>query len=138
MPTVSCMVRNVYSRKKTKRGPPTSLKKHDELRIKREIFVLEKRNKRVMALKLKINLSLDVTKRALQRKLKQMTYSYQTVSKKILLTVAQKKLRVKLAHEWIANGHPWQQSVFSDEKRFSFDGTDNRSLGYMMLMNTTE
>jgi len=34
-PTVSYMVRNDYSRKNTKRGPPTSLKKHDELRIKK-------------------------------------------------------------------------------------------------------
>ena len=43
---------------------------------------------------------------------------------KILLTVEQKKLRVKLALECMANGHPWQHTVFSDEKRFSFDVSD--------------
>jgi len=54
-----------------------------------------------------------------------MIYFYQTVPKKILLTVAQKKLWVKLARELIANGHPWQDTVFSDEKRFSFDEPNN-------------
>ena len=93
------MVRNDYSRKKTKRGLPTSFKKHDELRFKREISVLQKKNERVTASKMKINLSLDVTKLTIQRKLKIITYSYQTVPKKILLIVAQKKLRVKLARE---------------------------------------
>jgi len=85
-----CKVKNLYasgqsigiSRRKTKRGPSTSFKKHDELRIKREISVLQKKNERMTASKLKINLSLNVTKRTIQRKLKTITYSYQTVPKR--------------------------------------------------------
>ena len=57
--------------------------------------------------KLKIIQSLAVMIRTIQCQLKKMKYFYVKVAKKIDLNNAQKKLRIKLVYELIANGHPW-------------------------------
>ena len=57
-PTVSYIIKNDYNRSKSYKGPAEKLKKYEELRIKREISILQNSTVRVTASKLKINLAL--------------------------------------------------------------------------------
>ena len=62
------MIKNDYNYNGSEfyRGPTGKLKKYKESRIKREISVLQKSNEQWIASKLKINLTLAVTKSTIQ------------------------------------------------------------------------
>ena len=123
--TIDYMVKNNYNRNKLKPGPRNKLNSHMETKIKREISILKSKNERVTASKLKYNMQLVVNERTIQRKLKAMKLIYKNVVKSVPLSKFHKECRIKLATQWIETNHPWQRTVFSNEKRFSLDGSDN-------------
>jgi len=63
--------------------------------------------------------------RTVQRALSELGLTYNKIPKKLPLTKAHKKKRVECARKWIAENLISQNVVFSEEKRFKFDGPDN-------------
>jgi len=52
-----------------------------------------------------------------------MNFSYRNAPKFVPLSKEHREKRIKLATTWIEKSHPWIKTVFTDEKRFSLDGS---------------
>jgi transposase len=123
--SVRFMVQNNYSKPKAKRGPKQKISPREKTRIKREIRRLSGEGKRVTAKKLKDTLQINTSLRTIQRNVKRQGFKYQKAVKKIYLSPSHKKRRLELAKQWLRENHPWNRTVFTDEKRFSLDGPDD-------------
>jgi len=108
-----------------KRGPKFTLNKAEKLRIKRTISSLEKSGKKVNSVKIKNICDLNVSQWTIQRHIKRLGFVYKKAKKTNFLTKKHKEERSKLIREWITSNHPWEKTIFSDEKRFSLDGNDD-------------
>jgi len=64
-----------------KSGPKKKLNSRYLTRIKREISILKSKNQRVTAPKLKYKLQLNVNERTIQRRLKEINFSYRNAPK---------------------------------------------------------
>jgi len=122
---VRYMVNNNYNRAKKKRGPKKKIDKRSNLRIKKEVRRLQGDSQKITANKIKINCDVDASVRTIQKALSVLGFGYGKVPKKLPLKPAHKTKRVELARDWIADNLINKNIVFSDEKRFSFDGPDN-------------
>jgi transposase/YHS domain-containing protein len=123
--SVRFMVLNDYSKPKAKRGPKQKISPREKTRIKREIRKLSGEGERVTAKKLKDTLQIKASLRTIQRNAKRQGFKYQKAVKKINLSPSHKKRRLELAKQWLRDSHPWNRTVFTDEKRFSLDGPDD-------------
>ena len=70
-------------------------------------------------------MDLHVSRRTENNWLAKNKYKYQKEVQKLQLTPTHKTVRVKLISSWIHKSIPWESAVFTDEKRFTLDGTDN-------------
>lgn len=123
--TVNYMIKNDYARVKIKPGPKKIIKNRLKTRIKRQAKIIKSKNQKVTANKIKNNCDIDASLRTVQRALSELGLTYNKIPKKLPLTKAHKQKRVECARKWIAENLISQNVVFSDEKRFKFDGPDN-------------
>ena len=71
------------------------------------------------------NFSVPLKRRPMNYWLQRENYKYTKVSQRLSLSNKDKNVRVKRICEWIKNNIEWENTVFSDEKRFTLDGSDN-------------
>jgi transposase len=123
--TVHRMVKTDFDRPKKKRGAKCAISKREKTRIKRVCERLAKNEEKVTSKKIQKNCDLTVSTRTIQRTLKKMGYSYKKAKVELVLSKAHKTARVDISRAWIRDRVDWSTVVFSDEKRFSFDGPDS-------------
>ena len=123
------VVRKLYTYKRVshpkKRGKKLILKPQDKLAIKRCASQLTEQGKKVTSPVLKNECRLEVSTRTIQRHLHKIGMKFTNVKKTIFLTKAHKEKRVETVKKWITENHNWNATIFSDEKRFTLDGSDN-------------
>jgi len=61
----------------------------------------------------------------MKRRCKKIGFEYKKQKQKIPLTTAHKENRLAATEDWLDNDHPWEKTVFTDEKKL--DGPDNWS-----------
>lgn len=116
-----------YDRKtlKKKRGPKFKLSSFEKLRIKRQVAQYKKSNEKVNASKIKKSCYLRISTRSIQRHFKSEGYRYCKAKSQIILSKKHKEARLDIITNWIISNHHWDVTVFTDEKRFTLDGTDD-------------
>lgn len=116
-----------YDRKvlKKKRGPKFKLTSFEKLRIKRQVTQYKKAHEKVNASKIKKSCDLHISTRSIQRHFKSEGYRYCRAKSQIILLKKHKEARLEIITNWITSNHQWDMTVFTDEKRFTLDGTDD-------------
>jgi transposase len=123
--SVSYILNNNYDKVKKKRGPKTIINKRKNTLIKKEVRKLKGLSQKVTAEKIKTACNIDANIRTVQRKLSELNFKYGNVQKKLPLNKKHKEERVRFADKCIKELKFVFNTIFSDEKRFSFDGPDN-------------
>ena len=121
--TVECMLKTNSERKK-KKGRKRSIGKRNERRMKRTVTRLLTSGEKVTAKKVKEKCELDVNVRTVQRTLHRIGLKYAKAKKKITLTKKHKGARLECARRWLTKHVDFKKVIFTDEKRFKFDGPD--------------
>ena len=111
--------------KPKRRGRPSKLGPRTKSLIKRECARLQERRELATANKIKLNLGLDISKRTIQRVLKQKEASYLAVPKIFPLSTRAKNTRMALVGGWIQQQINFSKVIFTDESRFAIDGPDH-------------
>lgn len=114
-----------YKTTSRKAGPKHKIEPKEKIRIKRQISQFNDNGEKVNSRKLKDSCQLNVSTRTIQRYLKNCGLKYKKATSKILLTMKHRDERQRIISNWICNNHNWETTIFSDEKRFSFDGPDD-------------
>lgn len=117
----------IYKLRKNKKkiGCKSKITKRDTLSLKREIARLNAQHEKVNSKKLMRVLDINVSPRTVHRHLAKIDYKYKRASNKIVLSKKHKQLRLDVITSWFSNNHPWESTIFTDEKRFTLDGPDN-------------
>ena len=121
--TIEYMLKTNSERKK-KRGRKRSIGKRTERRMKRTVTRLLTSGEKVTARKVKEKCELDVNVRTVQRTLHRIGLKYAKAKKKITLTKKHKGARLECAKRWLTKHVDFKKVIFTDEKRFKFDGPD--------------
>ena len=121
--TVEYMLKTNSERKK-KRGRKRSIGKRTERRIKRTVTRFLTSGEKVTARKVKEKCELDVNVRTVQRTLHRIGLKYAKAKKKITLTKKHRGARLECAKRWLTKHVDFKKVIFTDEKRFKFDGPD--------------
>ena len=121
--TVEYMLKTNSERKK-KIGRKRSIGKRTERRMKRTVTRLLTSGEKVTARKVKEKCELDVNVRTVQRTLHRIGLKYAKAKKKITLTKKHKEARLECAKRWLTKHVDFKKVIFTDEKRFMFDGPD--------------
>ena len=79
---------------------------------------------KVTARKVKEKCELDINVRTVQRTLHWIGLKYAKAKKKITLTMKHKGARLECAKRWLTKHVDFKKVIFTDEKRFKFDGPD--------------
>ena len=108
-----------------KKGPMPIIDKKIQLRIKRSISNLKSMGQKVNSTKIIKMADFSASTRTVQRYMKLNKYKYKKVPARIILSEKHKTFRVSIVTKWITDNHPWEKTIFSDEKRFSLDGPDD-------------
>ena len=133
-------VRNLCHYKRTtrpkKRGCRPKITKNNALCIKRVISRYKSAGEKINSSKIIEECQLKVSTKTVQRHLTKIGAKYKKSKYQIVLSPSHKERRVEMCTKWIIDDHIWNQTIFSDEKRFTLDGPDNWS-SYVMPGNTS-
>ena len=121
--TVEYMLKTNSERKK-KRIRKRSIGKRTQRRMKRIVARFLISGEKVTARKVKEKCELDVNVRTVQRTLHRIGLKYAKTKKKITLTKKHKGARLECAKRWLTKHVDLKKVIFTDEKRFKFDGPD--------------
>ena len=106
-------------------GRKPFLKSVHHLAIKRSLSHLIDQGKKVNSTVVKNECHLEMSTRTVRRYLSKIGMKYTNVRKEIFLTKIHKQKRVDIVKNWLTENHNWDITIFSDEKRFTLDGSDN-------------
>jgi len=123
--TVQYMIGNEYDRLKKTSGPKKKINEKVTAKICQMARKIRDGNQVVTARKVKAELSYDISIRSIQRTLSGNNFKYQSVERYMPLSKKHMQDRVNKASNWLSNCHPWERTIFTDEKRFNKDGPDN-------------
>lgn len=117
----------LYSPKvfKKKTGPKPKITKSNMLGIKRRIATMTDASERITSPKIIKECGLNCNPRTVQKYLRRQDYNYKRSHKQIVLTDQHKKKRIRMITSWITTNYKWENTIFSDEKRFTLDGPDD-------------
>lgn len=110
---------------KKKSGPKCKISKPISLKLKRFIANENNTGHKVTCNKIIAQNNLPVCRRTVNNWLLKNEFRYQKQAQKILLSKAHKKRRMNLISSWIQESLNWENTIFTDEKRFCLDGPDN-------------
>lgn len=108
-----------------KSGRKEKLTKCDKRKIISSVEFANKERRKLSSLDIKLDLRLDVSRNTICRFLKVKSYNYRNVPSKFKLSFKIKQKRLDFAKRKILDFHPWQKTVFTDEKLFTLKGCDS-------------
>ena len=82
---------------------------------------MKDQTKKVNATKVKKERDLNISVWTIQRHTRRGGMRYTKVPSKIYLGKKHKEDWVSIVSTWVTENHPWEKTVFIDEKRFSLD-----------------
>lgn len=123
--TVQKMIKPEYIKIHPTPGRPRKITQQLKKSIKYYCKKLSSQSERVTASKLKNLMKPDCSISTIQRGLLETGKSYKNICQKILLTNIQKENRVKCVEKWLSSGIKFSSVIFTDEKKFNYDGPDN-------------
>ena len=123
--TVQSIIKPKYI-KKGGVGKPKKIDSRMNNKLKRQINILKKNKERITSTKIKnMNPELQVSKRTLQRALKNLGGKFKKQPQSPPLTELAQETRVKTCWDWYEKRVDFSKVIITDECRFSLDGPDN-------------
>lgn len=121
--------KTLYSYKKKiqkkKTGPKCKVDKRLSLQLKRYITKQNDNGSKVSCRKIVTENNISISRRTVNNWLLRNKFKYRKFSQKLQLSSKHKLDRIDTVSSWIQRNIQWENTVFSDEKRFCLDGPDN-------------
>lgn len=123
--TVRMLIRYRKKAHKQKTGRKFLVDKRLSLRIKRYVSSENIHENKVNCRTIIQGLDLDISRKTINNFLLRNDFKYRKQVQHITLSKQHKQERVQLVSDWIHGNIDWSITIFSDEKKFNLDGSDN-------------
>jgi len=123
--TVQWVLRDCKKKIKRKTGPKPHISKRYAIRIRKYIKICNEKGKKATCQRIINETNLNVSRKTLNNWLLSEDYKFEKQAQSIQITQNHKNKRMELVSSWIENNIVFENSVFTDEKKFNLDGPDN-------------
>lgn len=123
--TLQCLSHYKKKSHKKKIGRKTIIGKAESLSIKRYVAEKNLNGEKVNCRKIMTDTNISVSRRTLNNWLLRNEFKYEKEAQKVMLSKKHKSERVRIISSWIEQNLKWENTAFTDEKRFCLDGPDN-------------